>query len=98
MSSMTLATRVDRLFVTFLQGSLVPEDAIQVVISTDSTALRGVMVSHVALIDGTVKQPIVCCATKDVVSEVARKAVEARGEGLGEEVVSDSTTVSPGVS
>ena len=72
-----------------------PEDAIQVVISTDSTVLPRILTSHAALIDATVKQPIAPCTSKDVAARVATAAVEARGEKLGEEAVSDSTSVSP---
>lgn len=78
------------------KGNLVPEDAIQVVISTNSAALRRVLSTHVALIDATVKQPIACCSDSGndagaLATAVA--AVEARGEQLGDLATSDPTTV-----
>lgn len=71
-----------------------PEDAIQVVISTISEVLPRVLASHAALIDATVKQPIVCCTTEDAALTTAAAAVQAKGEQLGNVVVSDATTVS----
>ncbi|KAL5969721.1 Isoleucine--tRNA ligase cytoplasmic [Taenia solium] len=77
------------------KGNLVPEDAIQVVISTISEVLPRVLASHAALIDATVKQPIVCCTTEDAALTTATAAVQARDEQLGNIVVSDSTTIPP---
>ncbi|KAM7534597.1 hypothetical protein Aperf_G00000105242 [Anoplocephala perfoliata] len=78
------------------KGNLVPEDAIQVVISTTSAALRRILSSHAALIDATVKQPIACCCSddKDALT-TAMAAVEARGDRLGDLAISDSTTIAP---
>ncbi|VDM32939.1 unnamed protein product [Hydatigera taeniaeformis] len=77
------------------KGNLVPEDAIQVVISTNSEVLPRVLASHAALIDSTVKQPIVCCTTADAALSTATEAVQTRGERLGSTVVSDATTIPP---
>ncbi|EUB57660.1 Isoleucyl-tRNA synthetase, cytoplasmic [Echinococcus granulosus] len=72
-----------------------PEDAIQVVVSTMSEVLAQVLTSHTALIDATVKQPIVCCTMEDAALTAATAAVQARGERLGDIVVSDATTIPP---
>ncbi|CDS35496.1 isoleucyl tRNA synthetase, cytoplasmic [Echinococcus multilocularis] len=77
------------------KGNLVPEDAIQVVVSTMSEVLAQVLTSHTALIDATVKQPIVCCTMEDAALTAATAAVQARGERLGDIVVSDATSIPP---
>ncbi|VDL64293.1 unnamed protein product [Hymenolepis diminuta] len=77
------------------KGNLLPEDTIQVVISTTSEPLRKVLSIHATLIDVTVKQPIACCVDANDGSgalTTAKSAVEARGEKLGDLVVSEATT------
>nr|CDS27818.1 isoleucyl tRNA synthetase cytoplasmic [Hymenolepis microstoma] len=80
------------------KGNLLPEDTIQVVISTTSESLRKALSTHAMLIDATVKQPIACCADANDDSGALKTAqldAEARGERLGELVVSEVTTIPP---
>ncbi|VDD78472.1 unnamed protein product [Mesocestoides corti] len=76
------------------KGNLVPEDPIQVVISTTSEVLRRLLKSHAALIDATVKQPIACNVEASAAKEAALAAL-SDADRLGQVAVTDEASIPP---
>ncbi|KAL7055111.1 hypothetical protein AAHC03_024329 [Spirometra sp. Aus1] len=77
------------------KANLVPEDPICVVISTASANIHKIVKSHAALIDATVKQPIICCDAGASPEEAAKNALQSTSTAVGQLAILDEASIPP---